>query len=65
MSNISIRDFRFEFCGYGHYKVTYTSPKTNKSWTKTINDMTLIDRTKNCEEPLVKDLDWLKKKVKH
>ena len=65
MADISITDFKFEFCGYGHYKVTYTSPKTNKNWIKTINDMTLIDRTKNCEYPLKKDLHYLKYKVKH
>ena len=65
MATISISDFKFIFCGYGHYKVSYTSPKTKKTWTKTINDMTLIDNTKNCEEPLIRDLEYLKKKVKH
>jgi hypothetical protein len=64
MSSISIHDFRFIFNGYGHYKVTYTSPKTNKTWTKVISDMTLIDRTKNSENPLIKDLKELKTKVK-
>jgi hypothetical protein len=59
-----ISDFKFEFVGYGHYKVTYTSPKTNKSWYKTIDDMTLIDRTKNAENPLKKDLDLLKRIIK-
>lgn len=44
---ISINDFEFEFAGYGHYKVTYTSPKTYKQWSRVINDMRLIDRTKN------------------
>ena len=64
MANISICDFEFQFVGYGHYKVTYTSPKTNKSWSKTIDDMTLIDSTKNADEPLVKNLNALKRKVK-
>lgn len=44
---ISINDFDFEWCGYGHYKVTYTSPKTWKKWTRVINNMRLIDSTKN------------------
>lgn len=44
---ISINDFEFEWCGYGHYKVTYTSPKTCKKWYRVINDMRLIDSTKN------------------
>ena len=64
MSSISIHDFKFIFSGYGHYKVTYTSPKTNKTWSKTISDMTLIDRTKNSDEPLIKDLNELKAKIK-
>jgi hypothetical protein len=64
MANISICDFEFQCAGYGHYKVTYTSPKTNKSWSKTIDDMTLIDSTKNTDEPLVKNLNALKRKVK-
>ena len=64
MAGISKSDFEFHFVGYGHYKVTYTSPKTNKSWSKTINDMMLIDSTKNTDEPLVKDLNILKRKVK-
>lgn len=36
----TISDFRFEFAGYGHYKVTYTSPVTGKSWTaKELDDL--------------------------
>ncbi len=64
MNTISIHDFRFEFAGYGHYKVTYTSPKTGKQWRRTINDMTLIDDTKNADEPKKKDLERLKRYVK-
>jgi hypothetical protein len=48
---ISISDFDFRLAGYGHYKVTYTSPVTGKSWTATTNDMPLIDATKNSDEP--------------
>ena len=61
---VSIRDFRFEFAGYGHYKVTYTSPTTYKQWTALVNEMTLIDTTKNAEEPKRKDLEMLKRMCK-
>lgn len=63
--NITINDFSFEFSGYGHYKVTYTSPKTGKNWTKTINDMALIDATKNEENPTIENLNRLKKICKN
>ena len=29
----TISDFQFRIAGYGHYKVTYTSPVTGKQWT--------------------------------
>lgn len=57
----TISDFRFEFAGYGHYKVTYTSPVTGKSWTAKTNDMPLIDATKNADEPKRRDLETLKR----
>lgn len=63
--SININDFNFEFAGYGHYKVTYTSPKTGKKWSATINNMPLIDATKNAEEPKKQDLEYLKKIVKN
>lgn len=44
---ISINDFDFEFIGHGHYKVTYTSPNTYKKWVKVVDNMPLIDKTKN------------------
>ena len=47
----TISDFRFEFAGYGHYKVTYTSPVTGKSWTAKTNDMPLIDGDKERRRP--------------
>lgn len=65
MARISIYDFSFEFVGHGHYRVTYTSPKTRKSWYKTIDQMYLIDATKNCEEPKQVDLNRLKRLVKN
>ena len=56
--------FDFEFAGYGHYKVTYTSPVTGKTWHKTTSNMPLIDATKNEDNPKRKDLETLKKLVK-
>lgn len=55
-----LSDFRFEFAGHGHYKVTYSSPKTCKKWHYTTSDMPLIDLTKNAEYPKRKHLDVLK-----
>lgn len=52
----TIYDFDFEIAGHGHYKVTYTSPVTGKSWTAKTNDMPLIDATKNADDP--KRCDW-------
>ena len=59
-----ITDFDFTFSGYGHYKVTYTSPKTGKTWTAVIHDMQIIDDTKNAEQPTQVALNSLKSRVK-
>ena len=61
---ISISDFIFTFIGYGKYKVTYTSPKTNVYWTTITTDMHLIDATRNAEQPMTKDLNRLKELCK-
>ena len=63
-TKIEKSDFTFLFAGYGHYKVTYQSPKTGKKWTKTINDMMLIDATKNEEYPKRKDFEILRRLIK-
>jgi len=63
-ARISKHDFRFMPSGYGHYKVTYTSPVTGRQWTAITSDMPLIDATKNCDEPKVRDLNYLKKVCK-
>jgi len=63
-NRIEVYDFRFRPVGYGHYQVTYTSPKTKKSWTCVTSDMPLIDATKNSDAPKVKDLNILKRKCK-
>ena len=57
-------DFRFIPSGFGHYKVTFTSPITGKQWTKIISDMEYIDTTKNQDEPKQVDLIRLKQIVK-
>jgi hypothetical protein len=59
-----ITDFRFDFVGHGHYKVTYTSPVTGKSWSRVITNMELIDSTKNSDEPKTRYLEDLKRTVK-
>lgn len=59
-----ITDFRFDFAGHGHYKVTYTSPVTGKSWSRVITNMELIDSTKNSDEPKTRHLEDLKRTVK-
>ena len=64
-TKISITDFSFISSGYGHYKVTYTSPNTFKTWTTVTNNMPLIDATKNAEEPKIKDLERLKRVCKN
>lgn len=64
-ARVSLSDFRFAPAGYGHYKVTYTSPVTGKSWTATTDYMPLIDLTKNADEPKRKDLEALKHLVKN
>lgn len=64
MKKIDITDFRFMPAGYGHYKVTYTSPNTGKSWSIATSNMPLIDATKNAENPKRKDLELLKKLCK-
>jgi hypothetical protein len=56
----SISDFTFLPAGYGHYKVTYQSPSTFKTWHKTTSNMPLIDATKNSDNPKAKDLNNLK-----
>ena len=57
---ISITDFSFMPSGHGHYKVTYTSPVTFKSWSITTSEMRLIDATKGADYPKRKDLERLK-----
>ena len=59
-----LSDFTFKFAGYGHYKVIYVSPVTQKSWSCTTSNMPLIDKTKNADSPTLVDLNQLKKLCK-
>jgi len=63
-NSINISDFSFSPSGFGHYRVTYTSPVTGKSWWNTTSNMPLIDATKNADEPKIKDLTILKRVCK-
>ena len=65
MNNITIAQFDFAQAGYGHVRVTYTSPVTGKRWEKVTDNMKLIDNTKNADHPKRKDLLSLMKEVKH
>lgn len=59
-----LSDFEFRPRGYGRYKVVYKSPVTGKEWATIIEDMTMIDATKNADQPKRKDLEALKRKCK-
>ena len=61
----TLRDFDFRPSNYGHCRVTYTSPKTGKQWSRTTTDMELVDNTKNSDEPKRKDLELLKRFCKN
>jgi hypothetical protein len=61
---LDITYFKFEFTGYGHYRVTYTAKTTGKKRSKTTANMPLIDATKNKENPKMKDLLELKRLCK-
>jgi len=60
MSKINITDFGFRFVGYGTYSVVYQSPKTSKCWSIRTTNMSLIDLTKNADNPTQKMLTLLK-----
>lgn len=63
-NRIEKTDFRFEFKGSGHYRVSYTYPLTWKTISAITTDMRLIDATKNEERPLKKNLLELKNQIK-
>jgi|688.fasta_scaffold1244096_2 hypothetical protein len=60
-TSIQRSDFTFMPSGHGHYKVTYQSPVTRKTWTITTSNMRLIDSIVNSDyEPKKTDLNRLK-----
>ena len=59
-TKIKLSDFSFRPAGYGCYLVSYCSPATGRVWQARVTDMTLIDRTKNAEDPRRCDLEMLK-----
>lgn len=62
---ISKNDFIFHKTRMGHYRIVYASPVTGKTWTNTLTDMTIIDKTKNVDNPKRKDLEMLKWLIKN
>lgn len=56
----TITKFDFAQLSYGLYKVVYTSSK-GKKYTAKVDDMEIIDRVKNTDNPLKKDLNTLKR----
>lgn len=65
MKKISIYDFSFYLIGHGVYRVCFESPITRKRWHAVITDMSIIDATKNSDNPKVKDLIALKRACKN
>lgn len=56
--------FSFQFAGNGHYRVSYTTPQRGDYWVAVINDMTIIDATKNAEWAKRRDIEHLRDLVK-
>ena len=62
-----LEGFTFRKVSSGAYQVTYESQydrKVGRYWTATINEMPLIDATRNADAPLRKDVDRLRRLVK-
>lgn len=63
-ARIAKSDFQFIPSGFGHYKVTYTSPNTGKKWKATLTSVEL-EFVLYADKPKVTDLDALKWYCKH
>ena len=65
MKKQDIDKFKFEVAGYGHYKVTYKTYRGD-FYRAIIDDMTLIDATKNTpyEDLKIENLEILRDAVK-
>lgn len=59
-----LHNFSFRFASYGAYLVTYTTDTRGDYWQARIEDMTLIDATKNADVARVKDIQALYNAVK-
>ena len=59
-----LTNFKKSLQSYGYFNVTYTSPKTGKSWATLTTDTKLIDNTFNSDNPKQTDLNRLKKLCK-
>lgn len=62
-----LEGFTFRKVSSGAYQVTYESDydrKVGRYWTARIEDMTVIDATRNCDEPMRKDVEHLRYLVK-
>lgn len=65
--NYPLAGFTFRPAGFGAYLVTYESDydrKMGRYWQNRIEDMTVIDATRNADEPKRKDVDTLRRMVK-
>lgn len=62
-----LEGFTFRKVSSGAYQVSFESDydrKVGRYWTNRIEDMTIIDATKNCDQPRRKDVDLLRRIVK-
>ena len=64
MKSNDLHNFKFIKNGSGSYFVYYFTEKRGDFWRATINDMTIIDATKNAEVARVKDILRLRYLVK-
>ena len=61
MKKNDLSQFSFSFLGCGHYRVVYTTPSGRYMYRVTINDMTIIDDTKNAEYAKLADILHLRR----
>lgn len=59
-----LSNFCFTKVSAGCYRVTYTTPKRGDYWAAMVNDMTIIDATKNAEYAKAADIAHLRDVVK-
>lgn len=58
-----LHQFQFSPKSSGCYKVTYNTEYRGDYWTAYINDMTIIDETKNADWAKAKDIERLRSMV--